>query len=112
VAEGSDGLRLIVLKNAERAPVESRDQMVLVVDHRCVHHNLFDFLLEDEDAAITRRLPLILNWLSLSCLSLVCLRWSGLRLRRLGLIFLALLLRILRLRARSGSLRRLLLCGP
>ncbi len=91
MAEGSDRLRLVVLENAESALVQGRHQMVLVVHHRSVQHHFFNFLLEDEDSAIARSLPLVLIWLSLVCLRLGWLGW--LRLAGLSLIFLALLLR-------------------
>ena len=77
--ERSDCLRLVVLKNAERALVESRDQMVLVIHDRSVHYDLFDFLLEYKNAAIARR-TLILRWLSLRLGWLRLLRWAGLSL--------------------------------
>jgi hypothetical protein len=66
--------------------------MVLIVYDGCVHHDLFDFLLEDEDSAIARRLSLVWTWLRLVCLRLGWLGW--LRLAGLSLIFLALLLQI------------------
>jgi hypothetical protein len=66
--------------------------MVLIVYDGCVHYDLFDFLLEDEDSAIARRLSLVWTWLRLVCLRLGWLSW--LRLAGLSLIFLALLLRI------------------
>ncbi len=48
---------LVVLENVEIALVEVGDQMVLVVDHRRVHHHLFDLLLEDEHSVVARDCP-------------------------------------------------------
>src|SRR5580692_620260 len=111
VPEGSNRLRLIILKDAEGALVQRRHQMVLVVHHRRVQHDFFDFLLEDKNSAIGRRLPLILRGLRRVGLRWARLRLCGLRLAGLSRIFLILLLRILGLWTWSRSLRRLLRFG-
>ena len=58
-----------------------------------MQHYFFDFLLEDEDSTVTRRLSLILRWLGLSWLRLAGLSLTGLSLGflSLGLLILGLL---------------------
>src|SRR5580692_752302 len=76
--------------------------MVLVIHHGGMHHDLFDFLLEDEDSAIAGGLPLTLSLLRLARLTL-----RRLTLGRLAGCLLILRLRTLRLRTRRLRTRGL-----
>ena len=70
--ERSNGLRLIVLEDGERALIEVCHQVVLVICHGGLQHYFFDFFFEDEDSVIGLSLILRLLrvvWLALAVLT-------------------------------------------
>src|ERR1700685_2625647 len=68
-------LRFSLFENGERGLVQTRDQVLLVIEYRSVQHYLFYLLLENEHASL-----IVSGWFLSSRLRVV---WCGLRRSRL-----------------------------
>lgn len=97
MTEGSNSLRLVVLKDRKRGLIQIGDQVVALIDHGSVQDDFLDLFLKNENATavlvVRRRLVLRRAGLVLrlrACGGLACLRLVLSRRRRgRGRTFLA-----------------------